>query len=71
MLVPIPVAPPVPAAGAQLAEGDQLQVQLVLQLPRLLPEICTEGGAGGSHTQPQTARGAPRSPHTEVAPRDG
>lgn len=27
-------------AGAQFAEGDQLQVEFILQLPRLLPQIC-------------------------------
>lgn len=27
-------------AGAQLAEGDQLQVKLILQLPSLLSQIC-------------------------------
>lgn len=40
-------------AGAQLAEGDQLQVQLVLQLPGLLPQICKTEHRAANPGQPE------------------
>lgn len=49
MLVPIPVASSLPratvaVAGTKFAEGDQLQIKFILQLPGLLPEIWTRRG---------------------------